>query len=70
MTPTGKLYNTYRGRRYKDQEQRLEATFGEGDCVPVVDAEDEEPMVEEKYEEKEFRELILKSVQEFSTRIE
>lgn len=54
MTPGGKSYITYRGRRYKSRERRLEATFGEGDCVPVVNAEEEEPMAEERDEGKEF----------------
>ena len=62
MTPTGKPYITYRGRKYKDQERRLETTFGEGNCVPVVDAEEEEPMAEEKHEGREFGQLLLKSV--------
>lgn len=70
MTPARIPYITYRGRRYKDQERRLEATFGEGDCIPVVDTEEEEPMAEEKYEGKEFGELLLKSVQELLRRIE
>ena len=70
MTPTEKPYITYRGRKYKDQERRLEVTFGEGDCVPVVDAEEEKPMVEERDVGKEFGELLLKSVQDLSRRIE
>ena len=70
MTPAGKPYITYRGRKYKDQEWRLESTFGEGDCVPVVDAEGEEPMAEERDAGKEFSELLLKSVQDLSRRIE
>ena len=41
MTPAGKPYITYQGRRYKDQERQLEATFGEGDRISVVDIEDE-----------------------------
>ena len=69
MTPARKPYITYRGRRYKDQERRPEATFGEGDCSTIVDAEEEEPMAEEKDEGKEFGELLLKSVQELSRRI-
>ena len=70
MTPAGKPYITYRGRKYKDQERRFEATFGEGDCVLVVDAEEEEPMAEEKDEGREFGQLLLKSVQELSRGIE
>ena len=62
MTPTGKPYICYRGRKYRDQERRLELTFGKGDNVPVVDAEEEEPMSEERDAGKEFRELLLKSV--------
>ena len=48
MTPAGKPYITYRGRKYKDQEWRLELTFGKGDNVPVVDVEEEEPMAKER----------------------
>ena len=69
MTPVGKPYITYRGRKYKDQERRLEVTFGEGDCVPVVDAGEEEPMAEERDIGKEFGEL-LKLVQDQTRRIE
>ena len=69
MTLEGKPYITYQGRKYKDQERRLEVTFREGDCVPVVDAEEEELMVEERDAGKEFGELLLKSVQELSRRI-
>ena len=70
MTPAGKPYITYRGRKYKDQERRLELTFGKGDSVPVVDAEEEEPMAEETDAGKEFGELLLKSVQDLMRRIE
>ena len=70
MTAGGKPYITYRGRKYKSQERRLEATFGEGDCVLVVDAEEEEPMAEERDEGKEFEQLLLKFVHELSRRIE
>ena len=70
MTPAGKPYITYRGRKYKDQEQRLELTFGKGDSVPMVDAEEEEPMAEERDVEKEFGELLLKSVQDLARQIE
>ena len=66
MTPSGKPYITYRGRKYKGQEQRLELTFGKGDNIPMVDAEEEEPMAEERNVGKEFRELLLKSVQDMS----
>ena len=44
MTPGEEPYICYRGRRYRDLERRLENTYGEGDCIPVVDAEQEEPM--------------------------
>ena len=46
MTPGEKPYICYRGRRYRDTGRRLENTYGEGDCVPVVDAEQEEPVVD------------------------
>ena len=62
MTPTGKPYITYQERKYKDQEQRLELTFEKGDNVPVVDAEEEGPVAEERNVDKEFEELLLKSV--------
>ena len=70
MKPTGKPYIIYQGRKYKDQEWSLKTTFGEGDYVPVVDAEEEEPMVEEKDEGREFGQILLKSMQELSRRIE
>ena len=70
MTPIGKPYICYRGRKYKDQERRLEITFGEGDDISVVDAEEEEPMAEERDVGKEFGELLFKSVQDLSRRIE
>ena len=34
-----KPYICYRGRRYRDIGRRLENTYGEGDCVLMVDAE-------------------------------
>jgi len=46
MTPGGKPYIFYRGRRYRDTGCRLENTYGEGDCVPVVDAKQVEPVVD------------------------
>ena len=70
MTPAGKPYITYWGRKYKDQERRLELTFSKGDNVPVVDVEEEEPMEEERDAGKEFGELLLKSVQDLSRWIE
>ena len=70
MTPVGKPYITYRGRKYKGQERRLELTFGKGDNVPVVDAEEEEQMAEERDVGKEFRELLLRSMLDLSRRIE
>ena len=57
MTPGEKPYIFYRGRKYRDRECRLQITYGEGDCVPVVDAEQEEP---------KFGEMLLKSVQDLS----
>ena len=46
MTPGKRPYICYKGRKYKDLELRLENTYGEGDCVRVVDTEQEEPAVE------------------------
>ena len=70
MTPGGKEYITYRTKRSRSRERRLEATFGEGDCISVMDAEKEEPMAKERDDGKEFGNLLLKSVQELSRRIE
>lgn len=69
MTLAGKPYITYQGRRYKYQEWRLELTFRKGGNVPVVDAEEEGLMVEEINANKEFRQLLLKLVQDLSRRI-
>ena len=46
MTPGEKPFICYRGRKYRDIERRLENTYGEGDCVRVVDAEQEEPVID------------------------
>ena len=46
MTPGEKPYICYRDRRYKDTGRRLENTHGEGDCVPMVDAEQRDPVVD------------------------
>ena len=46
MTPGEKPYICYRDRKYRDIERRLENTYGEGDCVRVVDAEQDEPMID------------------------
>ena len=62
MTPGEKPYICYRGRKYRDQERRLEITYGEGDYVPVVDVEGEEPMVEERDARKEIGDILLKLV--------
>ena len=70
MTPAGKSYICYRGRKSRHQEWRLEITFEEGDGVPEVDAEEEESMMEERDAEKEFGELLLKSMQDLSRRTE
>ena len=51
MTPGEKPYICYRGRRYRDTTHRLENTYGEGDCVPVVDAEQEELVVDAEQKE-------------------
>ena len=51
MTPGENPYIYYRGRRYKDTGHRLENTYGEGDCVLVVDTEQEEPVVDAGQEE-------------------
>ena len=69
MTPKEKLYICYRDRKYRDRERRLQITYGEGDCAPVVDAEQEELMADDSAA-KEFGEMLLKSVQDLSKRIE
>ena len=69
MTPGEKPYICYKGRKYRDRERRLQITYGEGDCVPVVDAEQEEPMADDS-DAKKFGEMLLKSVQDLSRQIE
>ena len=51
MTPRKRPYICYRGRKYRDRERRLENTYGEGDCVRVVDIEQEEPVTDAEQEE-------------------
>ena len=52
MTPGRRPYICYRGRKYRDRECRLENTYGEGDCVRVVDTEQErEPVTDAEQEE-------------------
>jgi len=77
MTLGEKPYICYRGRRYRDTGHRLENTYGEGDCVRVVDIEQEEPVVDTKQEEpmadddgKKFANMLLKPVQDLSRQIE
>ena len=86
MTPGEKPYICYRGRKYRDRERRLQITYGEGDCVPVVDTEHEEPVVDAEQdpvvdaeqeepmaddsEAKQFGEALLKSVQDLARQIE
>ena len=48
MSSEEKPYICHRGRKYRDIERRLENTYGEGDYVRVVDAEQEEPVVDAK----------------------
>ena len=86
MTPREKPYICYRDRKYRDIERRLENTYGEGDCVQVVDTEQEEhvvnteqdePVVDAEQEDpmadedgKIFADMLLKSVQDLSRQIE
>ena len=52
MTPGEKPYICYKCRKYRDIERRLENTYGEGDCVRVVDTEQgREPVTDTKQEE-------------------
>ena len=85
MTPRGKPYICYRDKKYRDIERRLENTYGEGDCVRVVDTQQEEPVVNTEQEEpvvdaeqedpmadedrKRFVDMLLK-VQDLSRQIE
>jgi len=46
MKPREKPYICYIGHRYRDTGRRLENTYREGDYIPVVDVEQEEPMVD------------------------
>ena len=70
MSSEEKPYICHRGRKYKDIECRLKNTYGEGDCIQVVDTEQEEPVVEAEQREsmaddsdvKQFGEALLKSV--------
>ncbi len=51
MKPGEKPYICCRGQRYRDTGRRLENTYKEGDCVPVADAEQEEPVVDAEQRE-------------------
>ena len=52
MTPRKRPYICYRGRMYRDREHRLENTYGEGDCVWVVDTvQEREPATDTEQEE-------------------
>ena len=74
MSSKEKPYIYHRGRKYRDIERRLENTYGDGDCVRVVDAKQEEPAVEAEQGEpmaddsnaKQFGEALLKSVQDLA----
>ena len=74
MTPGEKPYIFNRAWRYRDVGHRVENTYGEGDCVPVVDAKQEEPMVDAEQmadeDGKRFADMLLKSVQDLSRQIE
>ena len=45
MRPRDRPHICYRGKRYRDIEHRLENTYGEGDCVRVVDTDQEQPEI-------------------------
>ena len=78
MTSEEKPYICHRGRKYRDIERRLKNTYGEGDCVRVVDVEQEEPMVDTELgemmvddrNEKQFGEALLRSVQDLARQID
>ena len=46
MSLEEKPYVCHRGRKYRDIERRLNKTYREGDCVWVIDMEQEEPAIE------------------------
>ena len=46
MSSKEKPYIFHRGRKYIDIDRRLDNTYIEGDCVRVVDTEQEELVVE------------------------
>ena len=74
MSSEGHPYICYRGRKYRDIERRLENTYGEGDCIRVLDTEPEELGIDAEEREtmaddsdaKQFGEALLKSVQDLS----
>ena len=86
MTPGEKPYVCYRGRKYRDIERRLENTYGEGDCVRVVDTDQDQPVIVTDREQpvvnaeqqgqmvdedgKRFADTLLKTVQDLSRQIE
>ena len=74
MSSKEKPYICHKGRKYIDIERWLKNTYGEGDCIRVVDTEQEEPAVEAEQrgsmaddsEAKQFGEALLKSVQDIA----
>ena len=70
MTPENKQNVTYWRKRYKSRERKLEIIPDLVDSVPEVT---EEKMENAKYgrsKEEDFDQLLLKSVQDLSMRIE
>ena len=51
MMPRDKPYICYRGRKYRHIERRLENTYGEGDCVQMVDTDQEQPVTDTEQEQ-------------------
>ena len=50
MTPGKRPYICYRGKKCRDREHRLENTYGEGDCVRVVNTKQEELVTDAEQE--------------------
>ena len=51
MSSEEKPYICHICRKYRDIERRLKNTYREGDCIQVVDIEQEEPVVEAEQRE-------------------
>ena len=52
MRPRDRPHICYRGKKYRDVERRLENTYGEGDCVRVVDTDQEQLVIDTEQEQR------------------